>query len=124
MPHCTLRLVIVHVSCYSTSHENEGFHRKFLSFTREYLCLTMHGPPRVNEVTLELYRIHDKKLVLTKFSSVDHYKLLYLFVVRKFCVINFHRTDKKFFTPIFPKLATVDALFNIWQTNADKIRKH
>ena len=55
-PHCTPRLVILHVSCYSTSHENEDFHRKLLNFSREYLRVTMRGPPRVSEVTLERYR--------------------------------------------------------------------
>ena len=52
---CTPCLVILHVLCYSTSHENEDFRREFLNFTREYLHVTMHGPPRVSEVTLELY---------------------------------------------------------------------
>ena len=48
-------LVVLHVSCYSTSFENEDFHGKFLNFTREYLCATMRRPPHVSEVTLELY---------------------------------------------------------------------
>ena len=49
------RLVVFHVSCYSMSHENEDFHGNFLNFTRKYLRVTMRGPPRVSEVTLELY---------------------------------------------------------------------
>ena len=49
------RLVVFHISCYSTSHENEDFHGNFLNFTGEYLCVTMRGLPRVSEVTLELY---------------------------------------------------------------------
>ena len=49
------RLVVFHVSCYSWSRENEDFHGNFLNFTREYLRVTMRGPPRVSEVTLELY---------------------------------------------------------------------
>ena len=51
------RLVVFHVSCYSTSRENKDFHGKFLNFTCEYLRVTMRGLPRVSEVTLELYRI-------------------------------------------------------------------
>ena len=50
-------LVILHLSCYSTSRVNEDFHRKFLNFTCEYLRVTMHGPPHVSEVTLELYHM-------------------------------------------------------------------
>ena len=38
------------------SHETQNFHGKFLNFTREYLCVTMCGLPRVSEVTVELYR--------------------------------------------------------------------
>ena len=50
-------LVVFHVTCYSNSRENEDFHGNFLNFAREYLCVTMHGPPRMSEVTLELYHI-------------------------------------------------------------------
>ena len=53
----TPRLVLLHVLCYSMPHENEDFHRKVLNFTREYLFVTMHGPPHMSEATLELYRI-------------------------------------------------------------------
>ena len=48
-------LTVLHVLCYSTSRENEDFHGKFLNLTCEYLCVTMRGPPRVSEITLELY---------------------------------------------------------------------
>ena len=57
MPCCTPRLVILHMLCYSMSCENEDFHGKFLNFTREYLHVTMHGLPRMSEVTLKLYCI-------------------------------------------------------------------
>ena len=56
MPRCTPRLMILHVSCYSSSRENEDFHGKILNFTCEYLRVTMRGPPCMSEVTLELYR--------------------------------------------------------------------
>ena len=50
------RLLIFHVLCYSTSRESEDFHGNFLNVIREYLHVTMRGPPLVGEVTLELYR--------------------------------------------------------------------
>ena len=52
----TPRLGILHVSCYSTSHENEDLHGHFLNFTRKYLRVIMRGQPCVSEVTLEQYR--------------------------------------------------------------------
>ena len=52
----TSRLVEFHSTLYSTSRENEDFHRHFLKFTHEYLHVTMRGQPRVSEVTLEWYR--------------------------------------------------------------------
>ena len=69
MPRCTPHLVILHVSCYSTSHENQDFHGKFLNFAHEYLRVTMHGLPRVSKVTLEQYR----KCVATH-SPIHFYK--------------------------------------------------
>ena len=68
----TSRLVEFHASLYSTSRgtprvvllhvsRNEDFHGKFLNFTHEYPRVTMRGPPRVSEVTLERYRISHYK---------------------------------------------------------------
>ena len=45
--------MILYVLCYSTSRENEDFHGNFFNFTHEYLRVTMRGPPRMSEVTVE-----------------------------------------------------------------------
>ena len=71
------RLMVFHVSCYSTSHENEDFHGKVLNFTREYLRVTMRGPPRVSEVTPELYRTLKQNL-----QAVHH---IFPFYHQKIC---------------------------------------
>ena len=52
-------LVEFHNLLYSMPRENEDFHGKFFNFTHEYLRVSMCGPPRVSEVTLERYRILD-----------------------------------------------------------------
>ena len=64
-------LVVFHVSCYTTSHENEDFHGNFLNFTREYLRVTMRGLPRVSEVTLELYRNSGLYVFMPKFAHLS-----------------------------------------------------
>ena len=65
-------LGVFHISCYSTSRENEDFHSNLLNFTYEYLCVTMHGLPRMSEVTLELYRNCSNNSLLSQFLGAQH----------------------------------------------------
>ena len=84
IPCCTPRLVILHISCYSTSHKNEGFYRKFLNFTSEYLRVTMCGLPCVSEVTLELYRSYLATKLLATHSTGSINYCLHLFMQTQF----------------------------------------
>ena len=59
---CTYIICLVefHATLYSTSRVTPRFMKMKIStdFTREYLRVTMCGPPRVSEVTLEWYRMY------------------------------------------------------------------
>ena len=72
------RLMVFHVSCYSTSRENEDFHGNFLNFTCKYLHVTMRGPPRVSEVTLELYRIKMAQIENHVKETIQHIMLPFI----------------------------------------------
>ena len=68
------------------SRENEDFHGKFLNFTREYLCVTMHGPPCVIEVILELYHI---SAIQSSVGTYPNFKETFSNCTMNVCFFNF-----------------------------------
>ena len=66
----TLHLVVLDVWCYSMSHKNQDFHKKFWNFAHEYLRVTTHGLPHVSEVTVELYC--NSLAILNTYSYCKH----------------------------------------------------
>ena len=72
----TLHLVILHISCYFTYHENQDFNKKFLNFTCEYLCVTTPGLSHISEVVVELYHMPQQEFPLRCVLVVHLYQYL------------------------------------------------